>query len=265
MSSFKSIDAGNYQTKYYDGVKLRKFPSEISLDHRIRRLVSEYGEHSFEWEYAGKKGFAGTLAEEAECGGSIGGDTKAHFDAKLRILIALHQFSNDNLHNIIVGQPISTHTPEAKSAIKEQLIGRHEITINGEMKNVIISRCEVAAEGVVAGLLCPANGILRIMDVGSATINYGTLKDRRFLDRDSWTVPDGMETFRERNYEAIGRKLASNALQKWKRGDRVLVSGGGANYIFNYVKDIFTNAELIEDPIFANVKAFYMIGRKVYG
>lgn len=260
----KAIDGGNAYTKFYDGVLLKRFPSEISLDYRERSLVQKHGEYDFVWEYEGKKGFAGTLAEEAECGGSIGGDSKAHFDARLRILIALHQFTQGVSHDIVVGQPISKHESE-KQVIKEALLGSHELIVNGEKKLLFVKRCEVAAEGVVAGLLKPSNGIMRVMDVGSATVNYGTLKDKRFLDRDSWTVLEGLETFTHQNYEAIGRKIAGNALKKWRREDRVLIVGGGAEYVYPQVKQIFPKAELFNDPTFANVKAFYLIARKLYG
>lgn len=261
----KAIDAGNFETKFYDGVRLRKFPSDIGLDFRHRNLEQKHGEYDFVWEYAGKKGFAGTLAEESECGGSQGGDTKAHFDALLRILIALHQFSNESAHDIIVGQPISRHEPSEKQEIKNMLIGRHDITINGERKIIIIKRCEVAAEGVVAGLLTPSKGIIRVMDIGSATVNYGSLKDMRFLDKGSWSELSGMNTYTHSDFEAIGRKIAVSALKKWKKDDTVRVCGGGAEYVFPYVQQIFPNAELISDATFANVKAFFEIARKVYG
>jgi plasmid segregation protein ParM len=261
----KAIDAGNNETKYYDGIKLRKFPSAIGLDYRARRLNQVHGDCDFEWEYAGRKGFAGTLAEESECAISQGGDSKAHLDAALRILISLHQFSNDTIHDIIVGQPIGRHTPEEKQAIKEMLTKRHDLTVNGEKKIIVIRRCEVAAEGVVAGLLSPTKGIVRVMDIGSATVNYGTIKDMRFVDRDSWTELIGMNSYTSSNYEAVGRKVGMTALKKWKQNDLVRVCGGGSMLLFDYIKSVFPNAEIIEDPIYANVKAFYQIARKVYG
>ena len=101
----KAIDAGNFETKYYDGRLYRKFPSDIGFDHRERKLNQRHGEFDFEWELNGQKGFAGTLAQESESGGSVGGDSKAHIDAKIRILIALHQFGQDDAHDIVVGQP----------------------------------------------------------------------------------------------------------------------------------------------------------------
>lgn len=262
----KAIDAGNNETKYYDGIILRKYPSDIGFDFRERNLDQKHGEFDFVWEYAGKKGFAGTLAEDSECSGSYGGDSKAHFDALLRILIALHQFSNDLAHEIIVGQPISKHNPDEKQAIKEMLTGQpHDITVNDRRKIIVIRKCEVAPEGVVAGLLIPTKGIVRVIDVGSATVNYGTLKDMKFLDKESWTETNGIKTFTHENYEAIGRHFGVKAMKKFKKDDLVRVCGGGAELVFPYIKEVFPKAELIQDPVYANVKAFYEIARRVYG
>lgn len=261
----KAIDAGNYETKFYDGLKLRKFPSAIGTDYRSRKLEQRHGDYDFEWEYDGKRGFAGTLAQESESGGSIGGDTKAHFDAKLRVLIALHQFSTDEQHDIVVGQPISRHENAEKTAIKQMLIGTHVLTVNGERKVIRIRRCEVAAEGVVAGLLTPSKGIVRVIDIGSATVNYGTLKDMRFLDLGSWTELRGMNTFTHADYQSIGRIIAIRALQKWSKDDRVLVCGGGAEFVFPSLQLLLPHAELVPDATYANVKAFYAIAGRLYG
>jgi plasmid segregation protein ParM len=265
QSMISAIDAGNSYTKFYDGTQLKKFPSDIGFDFRNRNLEQKHGEFDFVWEYAGKKGFAGTLAEESECGGSQGGDSKAHFDALLRILIAIHRFSSDSVHDIVVGQPISKHDPAEKQAIKTMLIKNHDITINGERKILVIRRCEVAAEGVVSGLLKPASGVVRVLDIGSATVNYGTLKDVRFIDKGSWTEMLGMNGFTHSNYEAISRAIAVKALNKWNKEDVVLLCGGGAETIFPFLKEYFPKIELMQEPVFTNVKAFYEIARKLYG
>lgn len=210
-------------------------------------------------------GFAGTLAGESETAGNIGGETKAHFDAKLRVLLALHRFSKEKEFDLIVGQPISRHLPEDKKAIKEMLIGSHVLVVNGERKTIVIRRCEVAAEGIVAGLLTTSQGIVRVLDVGSATVNFGTLQDMNFMDLGSWSELLGMETFDEQNPVAIGRKIVTSAQRKWKPHDVVKVCGGGAEMVFPYIKPHFPNAELIKNPIYANVKAFYDLARKAYG
>lgn len=260
-----AIDAGNYKTKFYDGNEFNKFPSAMG-EYRERNLRSN--NDGIEFEYKGQKGFAGTLAlMESEFAESQKGETKAHPDARLRVLLALHQFTEGLDHSIVVGQPISNHTETEKMAIKEMLIGRHEMTVNGKKKLIVIRRCEVAAEGATAGLLIPSNGIVRVIDVGSGTVNFGTVIDGKFNDKHSFTLGAGMETIRSIHLEAFARQIAIRALANgWKAPDAVYLCGGGAEGILVHIKSFLPNAKLIDgSPEYANVRAFYMIARKIYG
>lgn len=262
-----AIDAGNYQTKFYDGRQLRAFPSLIG-EYRERNLLQQHGEYDFEWEYDGQRGFAGTLAlHESECADSQKGESKAHPDARLRVLLALHQFGEGVEHQIIVGQPISMHQETEKAAIKKMLCGRHEVIVNGKRKIIVIRRCEVAAEGVTAGLLVTAGGLIRVIDVGSGTVNFGTLIDRRFNDRGSFTLGTGMETLRSVEPADFARQIALRALARsWKANDTVYLCGGGAGAVLATLRAYFPGVRMIEgNPEYANVKAFYLIARKVYG
>ncbi|MGF7046414.1 plasmid segregation protein ParM [Paenibacillus sp. DS2015] len=259
-----AIDAGNFETKFYDGNTFHKFSSAIG-EYRDRNLKSDGG---IEFEYNGQKGFAGTLAlMESEFSESQKGETKAHPDARLRVLLALHQFAEGAEHSIVVGQPISMHTEPEKMAIKEMLLGRHEMTVNGKKKTIVIKRCEVAAEGVSVGLLVPGGGVVRVIDIGSGTINFGTVIDRKFSDKHSFTLGTGMETVRSTQPAAFARQIAIRALANgWKAGDVVYLCGGGAEVLLSHVKQFFTGAMLIDGPPeFANVRVFYMIVRKLYG
>ena len=262
-----AIDAGNYETKFYDGRTLRRFPSALG-EYRERNLKQQAGEHDYEYEFNGQKGFAGTLAlMESEFVESQKGESKAHPDARLRVLIALHQFSDTIEHNIIVGQPISKHTADEKGAIKDMLQGRHELTINGQRKIIVIRRCEVAAEGVTAGLLVPTGGIVRIIDIDSGTVNFGTLIDRKFNDKGSFTLGKGLETLKSVQPAAFARQICIRALAAgWKGSDSVYICGGGAAALLEHIKPYFIGVQLLDkDPVYSNVKAFYLIARKVYG
>ncbi len=147
------------------------------------------------------------------------------------------------------------------------VIGRHELTVNGRQRQLLITRCEVAAEGVTAALLIPGGGTVRVIDIGSGTVNYGTLMDRRFNDRGSFTLVSGMETIRSVNPVAFGRQIALRALAAgWGKDDAVYLCGGGAEPLLAAIHAYFPNAQLIPgDPVTANVRAFYLIARKLYG
>lgn len=261
-----AIDAGNYKTMYYDGQEFKQFPSMIG-EYRERNIRQQHGQSDFEWEYEGQRGFAGTLAQfESECAESQKGETKAHPDARLRILLALHQFSKQTEHKIVVGQPISTHTPDEKMVIKKMMQGRHELTVNGNRRLIVIQQCEVAAEGVTAGLLIPGGGTVRIIDIGSGTVNFGTLIDRRFSDKGSFTLGMGMETNRNVHPLSFGRQIALRALASgWKAGDAVYLCGGGAEELLQYLLPYFPAVQLIPgDPSSANARALFLIARKLY-
>src|SRR5690606_1857500 len=137
------------------------------------------------FEHEGRKGFAGTLAVyESEFGGSIMGDTKAHEDTRLRVLLAIHRYCttykcSDNTFHIILGQPIISHKPKDKNHLKWLVCGEHTITVNGVEKTFTISRCEIAAEGASSYWSNSQMGLVRIVDLGSGTCNFATLLDGR--------------------------------------------------------------------------------------
>lgn len=261
-----AIDAGNHVTKFYDGNQCVQFPSVIG-EYRERNIRQKHGDYDFEWEYNGARGFAGTLAMyESECAESHKGETKAHPDAVLRILLALHQYSRHTEHKVVVGQPISGHNQAQKDAIKQMLQGRHDLTVNGQRRVIVIQRCEVAAEGVTAGLLVPGGGLVRIIDIGSGTVNFGTLLDRRFVDKGSFTLATGLETLRGVQQVDFARQIALRALAGgWRATDAVYVCGGGAQGLLPYLNAYFKAAALITgDPSTANARAFYLIAGKLY-
>jgi len=267
--SIIGIDAGGSAVKLYDGRQFKQFPSAIGYDWRELNIEQKHGDHDYDWEYKGERGFAGTLAlYESQMAESIKGDTKAHPDARLRVLIALHQFTDGIEHDIVVGQPYRTHTPKQKKLIKELLQGRHEITINGVRRVIVIRRCEVAAEGVSACLLVPGMGKVRVIDIGSGTVNFGTLVDRRFSNIGSDTLVNGLETILTTEPNAFARQIAAHAVRiGWNATETVHLCGGGAEKLQNGLSKHFAAAELLKPgmSVFANVEAFYLIAKGLYG
>ncbi len=91
-----------------------------------------------EFNYEGKRGLSGDIVEyECDFIRERFGNTTAHEDAKIRILLAIHQFSNDKENDIVVGQPIKTHTAEQKEAIKQMLSGFHTLFVMEKLKHLI--------------------------------------------------------------------------------------------------------------------------------
>ncbi|WP_078548622.1 ParM/StbA family protein [Litchfieldia alkalitelluris] len=276
MAMTVGFDWGNNEVKVAGPIGLDKFSSQIG-EYTERNLESQHGKDDMVFEYKGRKGFAGTLALESDFGGAIMGDTKAHEDALIRVLLGLHRYSNSAEYNIIVGQPIAKHTPGEKQAIKEMIEGRHTIVVNDKVRTFTIKRCEVAAEGGAAFWSAPCDGMVRIIDVGSATVNCASIINKKYLNKDSFTLSFGMNTIRNHDLTELARGIARETSKRWKKGDKVLLVGGIAEQLAEPIRAHYPHAEIIKPvlkegngmkivkPIYANAVGFYNIGRATYG
>jgi plasmid segregation protein ParM len=54
--------------------------------------------------------------------------------------------------------------------------------VNGAHKNITIEAVEVATEGGGAFRPNPDNGTIRVLDIGSGTVNSITVKDKRHIN-----------------------------------------------------------------------------------
>lgn len=254
------------------------FHSTLGESREIN-LQQIHGEDDMIFEYEGEKGFAGSLAMyESEFGGSILGETKAHRDTKIRTLIAIHRYSTiynvkESSFDIVLGQPISTHNHNEKEKLKNMLIGEHVITVNGIEKSFQINKIEIAAECASSYWSSNLNeGLVRIVDVGSGTVNYATIFEQRFIDKDSNTISYGMNTNKSNSLPALARGIATETLKKWNQNDKVYVIGGVAEQIHPHIKEYFSNAEVLypifnqqyTNPTFANAIAFYYVAVNIY-
>jgi plasmid segregation protein ParM len=268
------IDAGNNEVKVAGPLGLDRFHSAIG-EFRERNIKETHGKDDIVFEYQGRKGFAGSLAlAESEFSGSLMGDSKAHEDAKLRVLIALHRYSQTtNNFQLLVGQPISKHSDQEKRVIKEMLRGYHEISLNGVNKAFMVNQVEVAAEGGTAFWSRPVDGLIRIIDIGSGTVNCATLNNKRYIDKDSFTLPFGVNTVRTNDFAEMARGIVTHTSKKWDANDQVFLVGGAASLLLPHVQKFYKYSSTLNpffdgkehDPIFANAIGFYNIGTAVYG
>lgn len=271
------IDSGNYAVKICGEHGLMTFNSSIGEARQVN-LQQVHGQDDMVFEYEGESGFAGSLAMfESEFGGSIMGSNKMHRDTKLRTLIGIHRYVslynlNETEFDIVVGQPIINHTYEDKERMKVMLRGSHTIKVNGVEKTFNINRAEIAAECASAYWSNAKSGLVRIIDIGSGTVNYSTVLDGRFIDKDSGTLDFGMNTNKTTNLNALSRGIVTHVLKKWKATDQVVIVGGIAETVQSNLKEYLPNIEVLYpifnqqyvSPIFANAIAFYLIGVNVY-
>jgi len=270
------IDAGNVNVKVVNKNGAFRFASDIG-EWRDRRLEGNFGSDDMEFVYNGRKGFAGTLARyESEFGGTLKGDTKANEDAKLRVLLALHRYSDDVDNAIVVGQPIAKHVEPEKQKIKEMLKGEHELTVNNVTKTIKINRVEVAAECASVGMIDPPLGTFHTVDLGGGTLNWATciFDGERVLkiDRDSDTELFGMASVRQADLGAMARILIAKTQSRWGQDNVVRAIGGVAEPFADHLRKYYPRAEAFRptvngsqvDPTYASAAAFFAIARGLY-
>lgn len=283
---FLGIDAGNYRVKVAGPYGVDSYRSAICPWFQ-RNIGDAYGSDDMEFEIDGRRGYAGTIAIYENTYDDIKGmfgDSKAHDDAKVRVLLAIYRYlakyaPENHTVKIVVGQPIRTHTASERESIIEMLVGEHEITVNGETRAFKIAEVGVAPEGSAAFWSAVKDGQVRIIDAGSGTVNCATLNDKRNVERASGTFNFGLETVGEAEIADTARAIVQATTQlKWRKTDAVYICGGAASQLLPYIAQHFTGAKLLSptlrrvdgatelhDAVLANAIGFYEIARLVYG
>ena len=270
------IDGGNHKVKVVGPNGAVDFYSNIG-EARERRLESEFGSDDMTVEYDGRTMFAGSLAKfECEFGSTMMGSTKNHPDGKMRILLAMFRYSPESVYALVVGQPICQHTAAEKQAIKDMLLGRHRIAVNGQERLLVVQRVEVAAGPSAALWAAPKKGLRRVIDPGSGTTNCGTLIDMKKIDKESFTIPFGVDSTISKDLSAMAEGIARYTSKTWHRDDPVEVIGGKALEILPYIQEHYPRAVVFRPviyiggqaqelhPVYANAAGFYAIARRLY-
>lgn len=276
------VDAGNYWAKTAGVYGTDIFRTSI-CDWFERDFVEKFGEDDMEFNVDGRKGFAGSIAELEDVYGGIGmyGDSKAHEDTKIRVLLALYRYINKycpNIQNvsIVTGQPIVSHNEDEKRKIKEMLIGKHEFIVNNRKQIIHIDNVGIAAEGCGAFWSNPLAGEIFIIDCGSGTINLAAIHSKRVINNGSTTLNFGIETV-DKGIESIASGIIRATTKlRWKRTAKVFVCGGTAKEILPFIKAHFINAQLLQPylkrhdgvelalPVYANAIGNYELARLTF-
>lgn len=278
------VDAGNHSAKTVGAFGTDIYKTNI-CDWFDRKVEETFGKDDMEFEIGGRKGFAGTIAEiEDEFGiSSMYGDSKAHDDTKIRVLLAIHRYLKKYCPHfkeisIVVGQPIKQHNPSEKSKIINMLQGYHEFKVNGEKQSFIIENVRVAPEGSGAFWSFDKMGTWRIIDIGSGTLNASTIKDKHHVNNASDTFNFGVETLKNKNdLEIISRGIIrSTTSLKWQKNDDVLIVGGIAEGIYPHIKEHYNNATVLKPvlqrvkpielhPVYGNAVGYFELAKGAFG
>jgi plasmid segregation protein ParM len=277
-----SVDGGNDGGKIVGWFGYDYYKTSI-CEWFERNVEERFSKDDMEFEIDGRKGFAGPIAAyESEFGASsMFGDTKAHEDAKVRILISISRYIDKycpqvNELSITTGQPIKGHTPTEKEKITDLLLGKHEVVINGVGKTINIRDVKVWAEGSAAYW---SNDELSkdayILDVGSGTVNAAHIRDKKHINRMSDTFNFGTENVS--NKDSLSRGVALNLTKlKWGKNEQIYVCGGIANEFIDSLKGYYSNATLLIPkfkqktkisklhPVFANAVGGFELAKRIY-
>lgn len=279
------IDAGNHRGKVAGPFGVDSFKTNI-CEWFERDVEEQFGSDDMEFQIGNRRGFAGSIAEhEDEFGdGTMYGDSKAHDDTKIRILLAIHRYLERYCPHfekvaIVTGQPIKRHKPTEKKAITDMLKGKHEIEVNGKQRTIYIEEVGVAPEAAGAFWSNPQEGSIKIIDVGSGTVNVSSHFDKKFLNNSSTTFNFGVETVNNKDDLAkIARGIIRNTTKlKWNKQDKVLICGGIAEGITPHLVEHYPHAEILVpglargngvksfQPVFANAIGFYALAEGAFG
>lgn len=278
------VDAGNYSAKVAGVYGVDTYRTAI-CDWFPRNVAEKFGDDDMEFEIDGRRGYAGTVAvyEDQFGGGGRYGESKVHEDTKIRVLLAIHRYivkyAPDTTHvSIVVGQPIISHTPDEKRDLVNLLKGTNEYKVDGITRKLSIIDVGVAPEGSGAFWANAQDGVIRIIDVGSGTVNCATMNDRRHIDAQSGTFNFGMETVKA-DHTSVARAIVKSTTQlKWRKEDIIFVCGGVANELISHLAVELPNARVLVpqlniaegyaeslEPVYANAVGFYELAKLAFG
>lgn len=277
------VDAGNHRAKVAGVYGVDMYRTAI-CDWFERDVAESFGEDDMEFEVSGRRGYAGSIAAYEDIyGGGMYGESKAHEDTLIRILLAISRYRAKycprfERFSIVTGQPIKTHKPDEKRLIADMLRGEHIFTVNGVKQCITIEEVGVAPEGSGAFWSSPQAGTVRIIDIGSGTVNCATIVDKHHINTASDTFNFGMETVGSAELGATARGIIRRTTElKWRNSDAVYVCGGVANEMLPFIKAHYPSARTVAPqlrrhegvsvlhPIYANAVGFYELARVTYG
>jgi len=274
------IDVGRNKVKAVSRDKKIAYTSRVG-EWRPRKLTNG---GDYEIEINGKGYFIADLAAESYFMREMATESKIHEETKVLFIAALVLVADpEEQCMIITGLPISQHTAGEKERLSKLLQGTYYVTLGGVEKYFHIDEIGIVPEG--GGAYWDAvldreghvnnvpltEGTVRVIDIGSRTINYCTINNRKYIDRDSGTLNYGILELQnmgdkpEPHYcEGFTRRVLADLSKKWFNHnpgeDIVLFTGGGSILLKQWLKLHFENVIFAEDPVFANALGYYKMG-----
>lgn len=286
MPQFISPDVGRRLTKIISGSQQASFRSAVG-EWRDLRLESQ---RDYEVEINGVKYFVGDLATESHFCRDMTTESKIHIETKVLFLTALALLAKEDKLIVTTGLPVKQHTEKIKRQLSELLCGTHSISINGEPpKTLHVENIGIVAEGIgfywdelldsegaIQNKWLSTQPVVRVIDIGSRTINLGTViytpeGKRLYLDRESNTLNYGYIALESANsdpddkvFEDFTRRIVADASRVWltynPAKDVVVLGGGGVITLGALLKEHYPISLVTKDPLFGNASGFAKMG-----
>lgn len=278
------FDIGRRNVKAFDGRKYLTFPSVVGegRDLKLDYTPDDQGFQVYFLDGAEQEHcFIGTLAvDESEFARQMLMREKSTPDTFRLAMTALSQYIPNNEpevdFDVITGVPVRDHDKATKDRLISLLQRSCNLEVNGIKRKVNISRVRVTVEGGGAFWSSPKDGTYRLIDAGSRTINYITMRDRKYVDRESGTLDFGFDTNKSVNLKEMTAAIAGEVGKRWYSSDPVGVLGGNAVPLAAELRTYFPNAQpfetqrrvsasgqVVDGNLFANAIGYYTMGRSV--
>lgn len=280
---FIGVDVGRRSVKVSGPLgPVRVFPSRVGEARQLRLADGgAYGDYVVELD--GRAYFVGHLAEESFARREMATESKLHEETRVLFASALGLAEPEPGSTVVTGLPISQHTNLVKEDLQNLLAGIKGVALNGRWIPLAIRELLVVPEGAGAfwAEAMDENGMIRrqdlirhddspvrirVLDLGSRTVNLVTLIGGRYLDRESFTLPygllelDAMGAGMERDFVRRVVGDLSTRLSSLHPMDQFLLAGGGALVLTELIREHLPMTEVIPEPVTANARGMQKLG-----
>lgn len=263
-----AIDCGRDTLKAISGNRRASIKSTVGEPRDLK--IGDYGDYDV--VINGTRHFIGELAErESRFKREMVSRSKIHEDTAVLSLTAIALLATDTDIRVVTGLPVEQHDIQTKRDYIKLLSGNHIITVNNQRYNIRLPENHIAVsiEGGGAYWAEPVKGKCYVIDLGSRTVNAVCVQNNRFRDVDSLTLNYGCleltnasDTPTDIVAEQLARRIYADLSRRWLdiRNDTVLLVGGGALLMEQWLRKYYSGARLSADPVWSNALGYYQLG-----
>lgn len=215
--------------------------------------------------------FTGILIEQAdgELNGFVDNKDDDFFIVSALLGTALYGF---DINYLVTCAPISRFKQTEIDAIRNRLLGKHQIEINNGLYEFEIRDVIVAPETYTASGFDKPEELTRWLDLGSRTVGFATT-----MYRDGQAIPvpkasgtiekEGLNIKKVKSWKTYVTNLTKELNRYWDREDKVVAFGGGALIpeLIAELQKYYPNITVAEDPLFLQVKGMLEMGLDQFG